>query len=64
MDTKKGIRIKIWRKETYGTTQNKMVQPGTTICQEDSKELTKNGVWEEKRLETFSPLTCIKQKLW
>lgn len=36
---KNGIRIKISGKETYGITQNKMLQPGTRRPQEKRKDL-------------------------
>jgi hypothetical protein len=33
-ETEKGIRIKIWREEIYGMTQNKMVYTGNGRQQE------------------------------
>jgi hypothetical protein len=41
-NTEKGTKIKIQRKEIYGMTQKKMVQPGTGRYQEERKELESN----------------------
>jgi hypothetical protein len=47
-------------KETYGTTQRKMVQPGNGRHREEEEKLVRN--WKgtivgTKRLETFCSLT-------
>jgi hypothetical protein len=41
-DTEKSIRIKISKKQTRGTTQNKMVQSGTARHREERKKPARN----------------------
>jgi hypothetical protein len=55
-DTKKGIRTKIKKKETYVMTQNKIFQSSSVRHQEEKTELARNKkvmtVGRQKRLET------------
>jgi hypothetical protein len=58
--------MKIYRREAFGITQNKMVQQGTGKYEDHGKELARNRkgntVERQKRLETFRSSTRVKRK--